>query len=177
MANGSIKTIVSAIGITFGDEYAYEDKISKIRYHKIILMADADVDGSHITTLLLTFFYRYANILIDKGFLYLAQPPLFLIKKGKSKKHYAYSEEEKITIIKELNDDNLTIQRYKGLGEMNPDQLWETTMNPEKRILKKITIEDAEEADELFTILMGDKVEPRRQFIEKNAHYVKDLDI
>jgi len=177
LANGSIKTIVSAIGITFGDEYAYEDKISKIRYHKIILMADADVDGSHITTLLLTFFYRYANILIDKGFLYLAQPPLFLIKKGKSKKHYAYSEEEKITIIKELNDDNLTIQRYKGLGEMNPDQLWETTMNPEKRILKKITIEDAEEADELFTILMGDKVEPRRQFIEKNAHYVKDLDI
>lgn len=177
LANGSIKTIVSAIGITFGDEYGYEDKISKIRYHKIILMADADVDGSHITTLLLTFFYRYANILIDKGFLYLAQPPLFLIKKGKSKKYYAYSEEEKITIIKELNDDNLTIQRYKGLGEMNPDQLWETTMNPEKRILKKITIEDAEEADELFTILMGDKVEPRRQFIEKNAHYVKDLDI
>lgn len=177
LANESIKTIVSAIGITFGDEYEDEDKISKIRYHKIILMADADVDGSHITTLLLTFFYRYANILIDRGFLYLAQPPLFLIKKGKNKKHYAYSEEEKIAIMKELNDDNLTIQRYKGLGEMNPDQLWETTMNPEKRILKRITIEDAEEADELFTILMGDKVEPRRQFIEENAHYVKDLDI
>jgi DNA gyrase subunit B len=177
LANESIKTIVSAIGITFGDEYEDEDKISKIRYHKIILMADADVDGSHITTLLLTFFYRYANILIDRGFLYLAQPPLFLIKKGKNKKYYAYSEEEKIAIMKELNDDNLTIQRYKGLGEMNPDQLWETTMNPEKRILKRITIEDAEEADELFTILMGDKVEPRRQFIEENAHYVKDLDI
>ncbi len=176
LSNDAIKTIVSAIGITFGDEEA-EDKIAKIRYHKIILMADADVDGSHITTLLLTFFYRYATELIENGFVYLAQPPLYMIKKGKKITKYAYTDEQKDMIIKELGENGLTIQRYKGLGEMNPEQLWNTTMNPENRILKRVTIEDAEEADQLFTILMGDKVEPRRKFIEENAHYVKNLDI
>jgi len=168
LENNEIKAIISSIGTGIKDEF----DIDKANYHKIIIMTDADVDGAHIRTLLLTFFFRYMRPLIENGFVYIAQPPLYRIKKGKSIA-YAYTEKEKDEIAKE----GASIQRYKGLGEMNPEQLWETTMNPEKRILKKVTIEDAVIADELFTILMGESVEPRREFIQKYAKEVVNLDI
>jgi len=170
-ANNEIATMINTIGTGIGEEF----NIEKLRYGKIIIMTDADVDGNHITTLLLTFFYRYMPKLIEENHVYLAQPPLYMIKKGKQV-FYAYNDNEKDKIIKEIGSDS-NIQRYKGLGEMNPDQLWETTMNPSQRILKRITIEDAVVADEIFTILMGDEVEPRRKFIETNAKYVKELDV
>ncbi|KAA0007033.1 MAG: DNA gyrase subunit B, partial [Thermoplasmata archaeon] len=168
LENNEIKAIISSIGTGIGDEF----DIRKANYHKIIIMTDADVDGAHIRTLLLTFFFRYMRPLIENGYIYIAQPPLYRIKKGK-KEYYAYSEEE----MRRIAGDGATIQRYKGLGEMNPEQLWETTMNPEKRILKRVEIEDAIEADELFTILMGKNVEERRKFIQKHAKEVKNLDI
>ncbi|MFC1690640.1 DNA topoisomerase (ATP-hydrolyzing) subunit B [Nanoarchaeota archaeon] len=171
-ANEEITTMITAIGCGIGEEFNLE----KIRYHKIIIMTDADVDGNHIATLLLTFFYRYMKELIENGNIYLAMPPLYLLKKG-SAKHYAYNEAEKEKILKEIGKDKVGLQRYKGLGEMNPTQLWETTMNPENRMLKQITIEDGVAADEMFTVLMGDQVEPRRKFIEDNAKYVQELDV
>ncbi len=171
LENQEISTLIASIGTSIGEEF----DLKKARYHKIILMADADVDGAHIRTLLLTFFYRYMRPLIENGYIYIAQPPLYKLAKGKTVK-YAYTEEEKDTYLKELGDGT-TIQRYKGLGEMNPDQLWETTMDPEKRTIKRITIEDAVEADRIFTILMGGEVEPRREFIMKYAKEVKNLDI
>ncbi|KAA0003053.1 MAG: DNA topoisomerase (ATP-hydrolyzing) subunit B [Thermoplasmata archaeon] len=168
LENDEIKAIISSIGTGIKDEF----DINKANYHKIIIMTDADVDGAHIRTLLLTFFFRYMRPLIENGFVYIAQPPLYRIKKGKTVM-YAYTEREK----NELAKDGASLQRYKGLGEMNPEQLWETTMNPEKRILKRVTIEDAVIADELFTILMGENVEPRRQFIQEHAKEVVNLDI
>jgi DNA gyrase subunit B len=141
-----------------------------------VIMTDADVDGQHITCLLLTFFYRYMAPLIEQGYLYLAQPPLYRIKKGKQD-IYVYSDTELFQKLKEIGKDGANIQRYKGLGEMNPDQLWETTLNPEKRIFKKITVEDAIEADNAFTVLMGDAVEPRRQFIYEHALEAKNIDV
>ncbi|HON21627.1 MAG TPA: toprim domain-containing protein, partial [Candidatus Paceibacterota bacterium] len=154
-----------------------EFDINKLRYHKIIIMTDADVDGAHICSLLLTLFFRFLPEVIHHGHLYIAQPPLYRIQKGKEV-YYAYSEEQKDQIIKKLGgSESISIQRYKGLGEMNPEQLWETTMNPETRILKKVTIEDAEEADKLFTILMGDEVAPRKHFIQVHAKTVNNLDI
>ncbi len=167
-----IVPIILALGTGIGEEF----DINKLRYNKIIMMADADVDGAHIKTLLLTFFYRHMRPLIEHGHIYAAVPPLYKLEKGKQK-YYAYSDEERDRILKELDSDRVKTQRYKGLGEMNPEQLWETTMDPETRILRKISIEDAIEADEIFSILMGDNVEPRREFIERNAKYVANLDV
>jgi len=172
LTSNEIITIITALGTSIGEEF----DLSKLRYHKIIIMTDSDVDGSHITTLLLTFFYRYMNSLIENGNIYLALPPLYLIKKGKEKR-YALNEREKNIILRKIGSQNIVIQRYKGLGEMNPRELWETTMDPEYRTLKKITIEDAVAADEMFTILMGDEVEPRRIFIQEHAKEVVNLDI
>jgi len=168
LENDEIKAIIASIGTGIGDEF----DIRKANYHKIIIMTDADVDGAHIRTLLLTFFFRYMKPLIQNGYVYIAQPPLYRIKKGK-KEYYAYSDEE----MKRIAEDGATIQRYKGLGEMNPGQLWETTMNPDRRILKRVEIEDAIEADKLFTILMGKNVDERREFIRKHAKEVVNLDI
>ncbi|MBQ2792555.1 MAG: DNA topoisomerase (ATP-hydrolyzing) subunit B [Oscillospiraceae bacterium] len=173
--NDKLMPVITALGCGIGQDF----DVSKIRYGKVIIMADADVDGSHIRTLLLTFFFRFMRPLIDQGHVYLAQPPLYKVARGK-KVRYAYSDEERDAAVRELyGDDDVKkdIQRYKGLGEMDPEQLWETTMNPETRIMKKVTLEDAVKADEIFTILMGDKVEPRREFIEANAKYVENLDI
>ena len=174
--NEKLMPIVTALGTSIGEDFDLE----KLRYGKVIIMADADVDGSHIRTLLLTFFFRFMRPLISDGHVYLAQPPLFKVSKGKQVR-YAFSDEERDEYIKELMGDNanskIDVQRYKGLGEMDPEQLWETTMNPETRTIKKVELEDAVKADEIFTILMGDKVAPRKEFIEKNAEYVKDLDI
>lgn len=167
-----IRNMITAFGAGIGDEF----DISKIRYDKIIIMTDADVDGAHIRTLLLTFFYRYMKPLIEEGHVYIAQPPLYKITKNR-KIQYAYSDKELEKKLNEIGRDNVEIQRYKGLGEMNAEQLWETTMNPDTRTLLKVEIEDAVAADEIFTILMGDKVEPRREFIQKNAKKVKNLDI
>ena len=150
--------------------------IERLRYGKIVIMADADVDGSHIRVLLLTFFFRHMRELIEKGHIYLAQPPLYKVYKGKQLR-YAFSEEEKERIVQELGVNGVQSERYKGLGEMDPEQLWETTMNPETRTLLKVTIDDAIACDEIFSILMGDMVEPRREFIEKNARFVENLDI
>lgn len=173
LASNEIIVMITALGCGIGDEF----NIEKLRYHKIIIMTDSDVDGAHISTLILTFFYRYMKPLIENGYMYIAQPPLYLVKKG-NKKLYAQNEEERDQIIKDFGgSQGVTFQRYKGLGEMNPDQLWTTTMDPENRILKQIRIEDAFEADQVFSILMGDEVEPRREFIEKNAKYVGNLDI
>lgn len=168
LENNEIRAIISAIGTGIGDEM----DIRKANYRRIIIMTDADVDGAHIRTLLLTFFFRYMRPLIENGYIYIAQPPLYRIKKG-NKEYYAYSEEE----MRRISENGGTIQRYKGLGEMNPEQLWETTMNPAKRIMKKVEIEDAIEADELFTILMGKNVEERRKFIKEHAKEVVNLDI
>ncbi len=175
LANDEIKTIVTALGTGIGEG---DFDLSRLRYHKIIIMTDADVDGAHIRTLLLTFFFRYMRELIERGHVYIAQPPLYRIKIGRDE-YYAYDDEEKDDILKRFskNGNNAYIQRYKGLGEMNPEQLWETTMNPEKRTLLQVTLENAAEADHIFSTLMGDKVEPRREFIEKNARYVRNLDI
>jgi len=167
-----ILALITAIGTSIGEEF----EIEKARYHKIILMTDADVDGEHIRTLLLTFFFRYMRPLIEEGYLYIAQPPLYKISKGKTSL-YAFSDREKDQKVQELEGKGVGIQRYKGLGEMNPTQLWETTMDPESRLMLKVSVEDAVEADELFTILMGDKVEPRREFIEIHAKEVVNLDI
>ena len=174
MANEEIATMAQAIGCGLGEE---SFNFEKLRYHKIIIMTDADVDGSHIQTLLLTFFCRYMKELIENGVLYLAQPPLYKIKSGKNER-YAFNDAEKDRIVLEFNDKkNIYIQRYKGLGEMNPDQLATTTMNPANRVLKRITMEDVVEADQIFTMLMGEEVEPRRKFIEENAHLVGELDV
>jgi DNA gyrase subunit B len=173
--NEEIKNIITALGISFGTEE--DDKainLEKLRYHKIIIMTDADVDGSHIRTLILTFFFRYMRELIDQGFLYIAIPPLYLLRKGKTER-YCWSEANLESVIKELagdgKEDSVSLQRYKGLGEMNPEQLWETTMNPDTRSLKQVTIDSAAEAEHLFSMLMGDEVGPRREFIEQNAKY------
>jgi DNA gyrase subunit B len=173
LSNEEIRAIVTAVGTGLGGE---EFKLENARYHKHILMCDADVDGAHIRTLLLTLLYRYLPLLIQAGFVYIAQPPLYRVSKGKQEL-YVHTEEEREAAVKSLGDGNVTIQRYKGLGEMNPDELWKTTMNPDTRTLLQVTLEDAVEADRLFTILMGDEVEPRRQFIETNAKYVKNLDV
>jgi len=177
LSNEEIKTIITALGTGIGDE---EFDVHKLRYHKIIIMTDADVDGSHIRTLLLTFFFRYMKELIEQGHIYIAQPPLYRIKAGKQD-FYVYDDDEKEELVKRFSKNGssskVEIQRYKGLGEMNPNQLWDTTMNPEKRTLLQVTMENAAEADHIFSVLMGDKVEPRRQFIEKNAKYVRNLDI
>ncbi len=177
LSNDEIKTIITALGTGIGEG---DFDISKLRYGKVIIMTDADVDGSHIRTLLLTFFFRYMRELVDNGKIYIAQPPLYKIKNGRQEA-YAYDEDEKDDIIKRFtkNDESksLNIQRYKGLGEMNPEQLWETTMNPEKRTLLQVTLENAAEADHIFSTLMGDQVEPRRQFIQRNARYVRNLDV
>lgn len=174
LASDAIVTLIMALGCGIGEEF----DISKLRYHKIIIMTDSDVDGSHISTLILTFFYRYLKPLIEQGHVYLAQPPLYLIKKGKEQ-HYARNDEAKEAILAKLGakENEVTLQRYKGLGEMNPEQLWTTTMNPEVRVLKKIVVEDAVEADRLFTILMGDEVEDRKKFIMDNAKFVTNLDV
>ncbi len=172
-ANNEIVTLITAIGCGIGEEF----DTTKARYHKLIIMTDADVDGAHIRTLLLTFFYRHMKQLIETGYIYIAQPPLYKIAKGKTVK-YAYSDEEKEKAVRELGGmEGVTIQRYKGLGEMNPQQLWETTMDPANRTLVKVTVEDAVEADKIFTILMGDEVEPRREFIETHAKEVVNLDV
>ncbi len=163
----------------FGTGIHEDFDIEKLRYHKIIIMTDADVDGAHISTLLLTFIYRFMPELIKQGYVYLAQPPLFKIEKNK-KVWYAYSDEELNRILVEIGrDNNNKIQRYKGLGEMDAEQLWDTTMDPEKRILRRVTLDEeaASEIDITFTTLMGDKVEPRREFIEANAKYVQNLDV
>ena len=173
--NEKLMPVVTALGTSIGEDF----DISKLRYGKIIIMADADVDGSHIRTLLLTFFFRFMRQLIVNGNVYIAQPPLFKVWKGKQVR-YAFSDEERDTYIKELageNNSKVDVQRYKGLGEMDPDQLWETTMDPERRTIIKVEMEDAVKADEIFTILMGDKVAPRKEFIEKNAKFVENLDI
>jgi DNA gyrase subunit B len=171
ITNEKLVPVVMALGTGIGDDF----DISKLRYHKIVIMADADVDGAHIRTLLLTFFFRYMPQVIENGHVYLAQPPLFKVSKGK-KSAYAFSDEERDREIEELGGD-CDIQRYKGLGEMDPEQLWETTMDPEFRTMLRVTIDDAQRASENFSILMGDNVEPRREFIEKNAKFVENLDV
>ncbi|MEQ8533940.1 MAG: toprim domain-containing protein, partial [Imperialibacter sp.] len=175
--NEEIKNMITALGVSFGTEDDEKGlNMEKLRYHKVIIMTDADIDGSHIRTLILTFFFRYMRALIEKGYLYIALPPLYLLKKGKEER-YAWSEDDRIRTAKEMagdgKEDSIGLQRYKGLGEMNPEQLWSTTMNPEFRSLKQVTIESAAEADHLFSMLMGDEVAPRREFIEKNAKYAK----
>jgi len=174
--NEEIKNIITALGVSFGTPEGEKAlNMVKLRYHKIIIMTDADIDGSHIRTLILTFFFRYMKDLIEKGYLYIALPPLYLIKKGKEQR-YCWSEDDREKAVRELaggKEDTVNVQRYKGLGEMNPEQLWETTMNPASRSLKLVSIDSAAEADHLFSMLMGDEVGPRREFIEKNAKYAK----
>jgi DNA gyrase subunit B len=173
--NEEIKNIFTALGVTIGTE---EDSkalnLSKLRYHKVVIMCDADVDGSHISTLILTFFFRYMKELVENGYVYIATPPLYLVKKGQ-KKRYAWSDKERDEIADSFNG-GVSIQRYKGLGEMNASQLWDTTMNPEFRTLRQVAIENGTEADRIFSMLMGDEVPPRREFIEKNAIYA-NIDI
>ena len=172
LAYEEIKAMITAFGTGIDTEF----NIEKLRYGKIIIMTDADVDGAHIRTLLLTFFFRHMRELVDDGHIYIAQPPLYMVSKNK-KEYYVYDDDELEDLLKEIGRDNYTIQRYKGLGEMNPEQLWETTMDPEHRILLRVNVDDAVNADEIFSMLMGDKVEPRREFIEKNAKYASNLDI
>lgn len=172
IGNDKLMPVITALGCGVGEEF----DISKLRYGKVIIMADADVDGSHIRTLLLTFFFRFMRPLVEQGHVYIAQPPLYRITKGKNTHYYAYTDEQRDKILKQL-DCKTDIQRYKGLGEMDPDQLWETTMDPERRMMLRVELEDAAAADETFTILMGEKVEPRRLFIEQNAKYVQNLDV
>lgn len=167
-----IRNMITAFGAGITDEF----DIEKLRYHKIIIMTDADVDGAHIRTLLLTFFYRYYRELIEKGYIYIAQPPLYKVAKGR-KDHYVFDEKQLDVLLDDIGRTGISMQRYKGLGEMNPEQLWETTMNPDTRTLVRVEMEDAAEVDQIFTALMGDKVEPRREFIEKHAASVKNLDI
>ena len=174
--NDKLSPVITALGAGIGDEFNPE----KLRYHKIVIMADADVDGAHIRTLLLTFFFRFMRPLIEQGYVYSAVPPLFKLTRGKQQR-VAYSDEERDQVSAEMRGDNpnakVEISRFKGLGEMDPHELWETTMNPATRTLRRITLEDAVKADEIFTILMGEKVEPRKEFIEENAKYVVNLDI
>lgn len=172
LAYEEIKAMITAFGTGIDTEF----NIEKLRYGKIIIMTDADVDGAHIRTLLLTFFFRHMRELVDDGHIYIAQPPLYMVSKNR-KEYYVYDDDELEVLLKEIGRDNYTIQRYKGLGEMNPEQLWETTMDPEHRILLRVNVDDAVNADEIFSMLMGDKVEPRREFIEKNAKYASNLDI
>ena len=188
LENNEIRSIITALAAGFDERgpNAVDDEengsrgktfnIEELRYHKVVIMADADIDGAHIRTLLLTFFYRYMPALIHGGHIYIAQPPLYKVKAGKTEK-YAYSDEELQKVLDELGRDNYNIQRYKGLGEMNAEQLWETTMNPETRIMLRVTMDDARKADELFSILMGDAVEPRKKFIETHAIYAKNIDV
>ncbi|MFW6139385.1 MAG: toprim domain-containing protein, partial [Spirochaetota bacterium] len=172
LKNDKLQPIITSLGTGIGESF----DPAKLRYNKIIIMADADIDGSHIRTLLLTFFFRYMRELIEKGHVFIACSPLFRIFKNK-KEYFAFSEEEKNKILKKIGEKSVAVQRYKGLGEMNPDQLWETTMNPERRTLIQITSEDAVEAEEIFSTLMGGSVAPRRKFIEENAPYVKNIDV
>ncbi len=172
LENKEIRSIISAIGAGIGDDFDPDE----CRYHKIIIMTDADVDGAHIRTLLFTFFYRYMRPLIERGYLYMAQPPLYKITKGGGTRH-AYTEEDKQEILDEWGNRGVSIQRYKGLGEMNPSELWETTMNPENRILARVTVEDAERADDLFDLLMGKEVKPRKEFIKNNAKAATNIDV
>jgi len=176
LTNEEIRTIITAVGTGIGED---EFSLGNARYHRVIIMTDADVDGAHIRTLLLTFFFRHMRQLIEAGYIYIAQPPLYRVKRGKEE-HYAYSDDERDDIMERMDGDKKgrpDVQRYKGLGEMNPDQLWKTTMDPERRTILRVTMDDALEADRLFTLLMGDEVEPRRAFIEQNAKYVKNLDV
>ena len=173
--NEKLVPVVKALGTGIGEEF----DITKLRYGRVVIMADADVDGAHIRTLLLTFFFRFMRPLVEEGHVYLAQPPLFKVSRGKQVR-YAYSDGERDDFIKELQGESaakVDVQRYKGLGEMDPSQLWETTMNPDTRTMLQVTLDDAAKADLTFSILMGDKVEPRREFIETNAQYVQNLDI
>jgi len=172
LANEEIRNIITALGAGVKEEF----DIAKLRYHRIIVMTDADVDGAHIRTLLLTFLYRELRGLVDGGHVYIAQPPLFMVKSGKDE-IYCFDEKERDEAIARVGRKNVTVQRYKGLGEMNPEQLWRTTMNPETRTLLRVSSEDAVEADRIFTVLMGEQVEPRRQFIEENALAVRNLDV
>jgi DNA gyrase subunit B len=176
LENEEIRNIFTALGVTIGTaEDSKALNLEKLRYHKVVIMTDADVDGSHIATLIMTFFFRYMNDLIKNGYLYIANPPLYLVKKGK-KESYAWTDQQRLHFINEWADGNessVHVQRYKGLGEMNAEQLWETTMNPEKRTLQQVTIENAAEADHIFSMLMGDDVPPRRKFIEDHATYAK----
>lgn len=172
LKNNEILSFITALGTGIGDEM----DVSKARYHKIIIMTDADVDGAHIRTLIMTFIFRHMRPLVECGYIYIAQPPLYRLKKGKTE-HYVYSDDEMKKKLKEMGDKGTMVQRYKGLGEMNPDQLWETTMNPDTRTLLQVTMEDEFVADEMFTVLMGDQVEPRRKFIEKHAKDVVNLDV
>jgi len=173
LSNNEIRTLISAVGAGIGED---DFDAQKARYHRIVIMTDADVDGSHIRTLLLTFFYRFMQPLIEAGYVYIAQPPLYKVKQGRTES-YLYSDEELASLSSKSKGTQFDIQRYKGLGEMNPEQLWETTMNPDKRTLKRVAMEDATEADAVFRMLMGDEVEPRREFIEKNAAHVENLDV
>ena len=170
--NEEIRTMITAMGTGVGSDF----ELDKARYHRLIIMTDADVDGAHIRTLLLTFFYRYMTPLIKEGYVYIAQPPLYKVNKGK-KEYYIYNDAELQKLLNRIGREGYTIKRFKGLGEMNPDQLWETTMNPETRTILRVSLDDAKKADEIFNVLMGDKVEPRREFIERHAHTVRNLDI
>ena len=172
LGNAEIRAMVTAFGTGIGEDF----DIDKLRYRKIVTMTDADVDGAHIRTLLLTFFYRYMKPLVEGGHVYIAQPPLFRVRQGR-KEQYVYSENEMKELLEDSGRQNINIQRYKGLGEMNADQLWDTTMNPETRTILQVSLEDAMAADEIFTTLMGDKVEPRREFIQTHAGEITDLDI
>jgi len=176
LENEEIKNIYTALGVSIGTEDDSKAlNISKLRYHKVIIMTDADVDGSHIATLIMTFFFRYMPEIIKNGYLYIATPPLYLVKKGKQGE-YCWTEDQRMRAVEELGkgrEGSVHIQRYKGLGEMNAEQLWETTMNPENRTLRQVTIDSAAEADRIFSMLMGDEVAPRRDFIEKHAKYAR----
>ena len=172
LSSDNVKPLIIALGGGIGETF----DIARLRYHRIIIMTDADVDGAHIRTLLLTFFFRHMPEVVDSGFLYIAQPPLYRISTGKVTK-YAQSEKDRERVIKEFTTKNLSVQRFKGLGEMNADQLWETTMNPETRTLLRVEVEDAGEADSIFTMLMGERVEPRKDFIKTEARKVQNLDI
>ena len=172
LGNAEIRAMITALGAGINNDFNEE----KLRYHKIICMTDADVDGSHIRILMLTFFYRYMRPLIEKGYVYIARPPLYKVTHGKSEQ-YVYSDEELEAALAEVGREGTDLQRYKGLGEMNPEQLWETTMNPETRTMMQVSMQDAVEADAIFDMLMGERVDPRRKFIEENATLVTDLDI
>ncbi|MGB1033108.1 MAG: toprim domain-containing protein, partial [Flavobacteriales bacterium] len=178
--NEEIKNIYTALGVSVGtEEDAKALNLTKLRYHKVVIMCDADVDGSHIETLILTFFFRHMKELIENGYIYIATPPLYQVKKG-SKSHYAWNDDQRDSFIQQIKgsgtESSVGVQRYKGLGEMNAEQLWETTMNPEERTLRRVTIENATECDHIFSMLMGDEVPPRRAFIEANAKYA-NIDI
>jgi DNA gyrase subunit B len=173
LANNEVKSLISALGCGIGDQF----DVGRLRYHRTIIMTDADVDGSHIRTLLLTFFFRYMPQLIENGHLYIAQPPLYRLESKKIGVQYVYTDADKDVALKPLGSDKVTIQRYKGLGEMNPEQLWETTLNPDNRTLLQVTVEDAAAADRTFDMLMGDEVPPRKRFIQTHAKEVRNLDI